>query len=71
MKPISQTKTLGINHRTLQFLAQPFQGCESHEPHPQGSSFLATVGFESESLWDSCLEAQQILTMRQKNLSNR
>src|SRR5882762_9206634 len=33
--------------------AQPFQGCGSSTPHTQGSSFLATLGFVAESLWDS------------------
>jgi hypothetical protein len=36
--------------------AQPFQGCGHSMPQSQGSSFLATLGFEAESLWDSRFE---------------
>ena len=32
-------------------LTQPFQGWRRLPPKTQGSSFLATLGFEAESLW--------------------
>src|SRR5258707_310439 len=34
-------------------LPQPFQGCRSSLAFSQGSSFLATLGFVAQSLWDS------------------
>src|SRR6266568_391397 len=34
---------------------QPFQGCLRWRPFSQGSSFLASLGFIAESLWDSPL----------------
>jgi len=32
---------------------QPRWGCLVRTPWTQGSSFLATLGFDAESLWDS------------------
>src|SRR5437899_2133416 len=36
--------------------AQPFQGCGTPTAQTQGSSFVATLGFKAESLWDSRFE---------------
>ena len=54
----SRTLELSINLWRCD-LAQPFQGCGSSTPQSQGSSFLATLGFEAESLWDSRLQKVQ------------
>src|SRR6266704_2514705 len=43
--------------------AQPFQGFGTSTPQSQGSSFLATLDFEAESLWDSRFE-KFMVTMR-------
>src|SRR5947209_2538996 len=35
---------------------QPLSGLRNFETPSQGSSFLATLGFEAESLWDSPID---------------
>ena len=39
---------------------QPRWGCAASVRITQGSSFLATLGFETESLWDSHLEPPKV-----------
>src|SRR6266446_5080767 len=41
---------------------QPFQGCEILVAFSQGSSFLATLGFVAESLWDSAARVIRLMS---------
>jgi hypothetical protein len=45
-----------MNPRAAKSGRNPFRVERGSAPQSQGSSFLATLGFEAESLWDSQVE---------------